>query len=121
MVTRGNRVKTEMDGITTGRVKASCLKHQGLSGLRRLREGRGDPLTIMVTTKEIARAHGTNLYVEKMGDMVLQQRELAFKKHILGLPQDSIEQIKCRGFHLRKREKMERLGTPERMIRCYLL
>ncbi|KAF3505626.1 hypothetical protein F2Q69_00006965 [Brassica cretica] len=52
----------------------------------------------MVTTKEIARAHDTNFYVEKMGDMVLQQRELAFKKHI------------------RKREKTERLGTPERMI-----
>lgn len=108
-------------GFTKARVKARCLKHQILNGLRWLREDIGDPQIILDTTKERARAHGTNLNVEKMGEMVFQKRELVLKKHILDLPQDSLEQIKFRRFHLRKREKKERSRTLERMIRCYLL
>ncbi|KAF3603476.1 hypothetical protein F2Q69_00033975 [Brassica cretica] len=65
-----------MDGTTTARVKARCLKHQILNGLRWLREDIGDPQIILDTTKERARAHGTNLHVEKMGEMVFQKREL---------------------------------------------
>ncbi|KAF3487940.1 hypothetical protein F2Q69_00052039 [Brassica cretica] len=71
MVIRVNKTKNEMEGITTGRVKAKWLKHQIPNGLRWLKRDIKDHLIIMGATEEKVKLHGPKPVVEKMGEMVL--------------------------------------------------
>lgn len=121
MVINGNmgQQNKERDGREYyGKGKGKMFEAPDSKWVKVAERGHRRPSNNHETTGEIVKTHCTNLLVEKMRGMVLQNWDLVAKKLIIELPRDSQEQMKVRGRHLRKIERRERSRTMERMIRC---